>query len=236
MNLEKLPAGFCTITQAEAEERFGLKEIDTVGKFNYPLIFLHAGDLHMPGDFDEAWVTENLFADEPPTREQELIVVDGSLSVDGMISIGHGRTWPSLLVRGDLRCSIWDMGENLVHIAGDVHVERLFHEHGEGHNGWLGVGGAASMPMLLVHDSPVWFKSLDPGTITLNYFSDEDEYYDFDYGQSDMYEICDPMLLKDGRDLEDEVDAYNFGVDFLRRVAEGDSPFKPGFELRKKND
>ncbi len=123
---------------------------------------------------------------------------------------------------------------SLTQVDGDLEFERAY--HGYGHSGQVRVGGVARTPVFLSYDHPVWFD-LDPAfeTITINYSGEADEYFDYDYALPEVYEIFDPVLFeKSGKDLEDEVTAYNFASAVMGRFKRGESPFVEGFVPAKK--
>ncbi len=221
-----LPEGFEHLTPEQAQRRFNIEGVETIGRTFHDPILVHPGDLHLDGDLTETWIVESFFAGER-ARRQELLIIDGDLIVEGMLRLGDARTFPSLIVRGNLKCRVLDIRSSLTQVDGDLEITGAY--HGFGHSGQLRVDGVGRTPVFLTRNHPDWF-AFDPdvATVKINYYSEKDEYFDYDYSLPDIATIFDPALLPEGVDLSDDTDAYNFSTAVLERFRTGESPFRDG--------
>ena len=230
MTQSSLPAGFQRIDKNEAQARFDLNSVDTIGRIFHDHIFVHSGDLELES-LDETWFQETFFgADE--SRHQALLIIDGNLKV-GALSLGANHTFPSLIVRGDVHANMMEVNSSLMQIDGDLTIERAYHGYQD--QGQLRVGGVARVPLFISYNHPVWFDlAPDAEMISINYYSEEEEYFDYDYSLPEVLDIFDSELFSSGRNLRNSTVAFNFAQKMVSRLEKGESPFRAGFVPKKK--
>ena len=201
------------ISQEEAMERFNLDQYDPLGEMDYDSILVLEGDTIIETDVTYYSVND-LFFNGTRASEEELIIVNGNLTIKGDLKITDG--YPCFLVLGDLHCDLLYSGDNMTHITGDAFIKYVY--NGNYNHGCITIEGKTTVPYLLNSDHA---SNLNPSpkTILINYYNNYDDSFNYDYYSEDIPNIFVKGLANGG------------GLDldaFIKRVKSGKSPFKSG--------
>ncbi|MGH1338030.1 MAG: leucine-rich repeat domain-containing protein [Aureispira sp.] len=211
------PLQITFLEEEEAEERFEFGQYEPLGDIEYDAIAVIEGDTIIHQTIDDDSI-EAIFFDNNRTSEQELIIINGNLTVKGAINIEEDM--PSLLVIGDLHCEVLHGKDSCIDVTGDAHIQYVF--DGNYNHGSVMVHGTTYVPYILNSDH---CSTLTPSkkAILINYYNQQDDFFTYDYYRSDLANI----LVKGLAEIEDE-DASLDVEAFIKRVRSGKSPFKKG--------
>ncbi|CAA6799014.1 MAG: Unknown protein [uncultured Aureispira sp.] len=202
------------LTNEAAIEQFNLKEYDPFGQMGFESVLLLEGDAEIDGDLDYQW-----YQKEAKKLKQEgdyaLILVDGNLIVHGDISPG-ADSMPCLFVTGDVTCEALRSYDECIYIKGDATIKYAF--DGNYNDGSIVIEGTTKVPYVLNSDH---CSSISPeGAILINYYGDDDDFFDYDYTTQDFERVMVSKVL----DEDDELDTEAF-INLLRA---GKSPLRKG--------
>jgi len=201
------------IEEEEARERFDLDQYEPLGDIEYDAVLLLEGDIVIDATIDDDSVN-SIFFDNKRETEEELIVINGNLTIKGDLDISE--SYPCFLVVGDLHCEVLNSYDNITNVTGDAHIKYAY--NGNYNHGSITIAGTAHVPYLLNsdHDSGL---NPSPKTITINYYGNYDDFFTYDYYSEDLSNILTKGIM-DGEDFDFEK--------FITRVKSGKSPFKAG--------
>lgn len=200
------------LTSQAISERFDMSRFENL---DYGRVILLDGDTTIKGDLSSNWaikVLEEL--NEDTALGDILIMANGNLTVEGNINIGDYH--PHLLVTGNVHCDVLKSGDDTIHITGDANVKYAF--YGYYNDGTVRVEGTTYVPYVLNSDHD---SSIKPsGAVLINLYSDQNDFFEYDYTRSVLAEVIVPEAL----DKDDDVDVWKF-IDIVKA---GKSPFKEG--------
>jgi predicted DNA-binding WGR domain protein/Leucine-rich repeat (LRR) protein len=213
LKTDKTPTKTIFISQEEAMERFDLEQYDPLSCLDYDTVLVFEGDTIIEADITHDSISTVFFNKDRKT-EEELIIINGNLTVKGNLDISE--EYPGLLVLGDLHCEVLCSNDNCINVTGDAFVKYAY--DGNYNHGSITIDGTTHVPYLLNSDHD---SGLNPGpkTILINYYGDYDDFFIYDYYAEDL-----PNILTKGIMDGDDFDAENF----IARVKTGKSPFKSG--------
>lgn len=200
---------------AAAENRFQISNYDPVCNIDHEKILLFDGDTTIEGDMDAEWVSRTLeAAGESPDDSGLLVIVNGNLTVTGDIRFSDYR--PALLVLGDLHCHVLKSGDESIHISGNATIKYAY--YGYYNDGSISIAGKTTVPYVLNSDHHSDLTPVD--SVLINVYSDDDDFFEYDFTQKDLAEVILPELMKD---------SFSLNVwAFIDKLKTGASPFKPG--------
>ena len=213
------PLQITLIEGDEAYERFDFNRFEPLGDIEYDSVLVIEGDTIIQQTINDDSIEALFFANDR-TSSEELIIINGNLTVEGDIDISED--FPCLLVVGDLHCDNLHSNDNCTDVTGDAHIKYVF--DGNYNHGAVMVHGTTHVPYLLNSDH---CSTLTPSkkTILINYCNQQDDFFTYDYYRSDLANI----LVKGLAEIEDEDDYATLDVEaFIKRVQAGKSPFKKG--------
>lgn len=210
---DKSPTQTLFMDQEAAMERFDLAQYDPLSCLDYDTVLVFEGDTVIDADINHHSIKAVFFKNKRET-EEELIIINGNLTVKGTLDISE--EYPGLLVLGDLHCDVLCSNDNCINVTGDAFVKYVY--DGNYNHGSITVDGTTHVPYLLNSDH---CSSLNPSpkTILINYYGDYDDFFTYDYYAEDL-----PNILTKGIMDDDDFDSEKF----IARVKTGKSPFKSG--------
>lgn len=197
----------------EAREKVDMSRYSPFGDFDYDRVIYFEGDVYVDGNLNPDWARAILEAEEEGTDlDDMLILVKGNLIVDGYIMPGDDSS-PSLFVTGNVACEILFSGDECIQICGNADVRYVL--DGNYNDGSIAIDGITKVPYLLNsnHNTSV----NERGAILINYFSDSNDFFNYDYTTKDFDQILVPAVYQ-----KEKLDLFAF-IDLLK---EGKSPFK----------
>ncbi|MGV6862528.1 MAG: leucine-rich repeat domain-containing protein [Putridiphycobacter sp.] len=203
------------LSKEVAQKRFNLSQFDPLGIVGFDSYVIFDGQVEINTDLEEGTFEELFFSEKESALSNTLFIVNGNLKVNGDIAIQEGM--PCLLVLGDVHCDVLHSFDNVIHVIGDAHIKYAFNGHYN--HGSITVEGATHVPYLLNsdHDSRL---SPTENTIKINYYTDWDDFFQYDYYQEDLYKVVIDEVLSDDDELE-----YDRFIEVLKS---GKSPLKEG--------
>lgn len=202
------------LTNEEAVKRFKLDNYDPFGRMGFEFVLLLDGDTEINGNLDYTW-----FKKEAEEAKQEgeyaLILVNGNLVVHGDISPG-ADSMPFLFVTGNVTCDVLKSYDECIYIVGDATIKYAF--DGNYNDGMIVIAGKTSVPYILNSDHSSEIDS--DGAITINYYGDYEDFFNYDYTVKDFERVMLSKVL----DEDGGLDQHAF-IDLLRA---GKSPLKKG--------
>lgn len=213
------PIAITFIDEDEARDRFDLDRFEPLGDIEYDTVVLIEGDVTIGQSITDDSINA-IFFDNDRTSSEELIIINGNLTVEGDIDISED--FPCLLTIGDLHCNNLHSNDNCIDVTGDAHIKYVF--EGNYNHGAVMVHGTTHVPYLLNSDH---CSTLTPSkkTILINYYNQQDDFFTYDYYRSDLANI----LVKGLAEIDKEDDYATLDVEaFVKRVQSGKSPFKKG--------
>lgn len=203
------------LSQEEINQRFDMSPYDIIGSCKYDAILFFDGDTTITGNLDqeavEAFLKE-LNSDQ--SVSDMLVMVNGNLTVSGIV--GMGDYSPHLLVLGSVHCDVLYSSDDTMFITGDAHVKYAY--YGYYNDGSITVAGTTYVPYVLNSDH---HSAITPqGAILINVYSDQNDFFEYDYASEVLNESVVPEALDD----KGEFDAWKF----IEVVKQGQSPFKEG--------
>lgn len=201
------------IQEDEARERFDLDQYGLIGEIPYDNILVLEGSVVIDSTIDDDSV-ESIFFGEGRETEEELIIINGNLTVEGDINISEN--YPCLLVLGDIHCEVLHSYDNITHVTGGAHIKYAY--NGNYNHGSITISGTTHVPYLLNsdHDSTLYPSAK---TILINYYGNYDDFFVYDYYREDLPNIFVKNALYKG--------SFDYGIliDYLKT---GKSPLKKG--------
>ena len=198
-----------------AQKQFNLSQYDPLGIVGFDNFVLFDGHVEINTDLEEGTFEELFFSDKESAEGNTLFIVNGNLKVKGDIHFSEGM--PCLLVIGDVLCDVLHSFDNVIHVTGDAHIKYAF--NGNYNHGSITVEGTTHVPFLLNsdHDSRL---NPTPDTIKINYYTNWDDFFQYDYYAEDLYKVVIDELLSEDDELE-----YD---QFIEVLKSGKSPLKKG--------
>ncbi len=207
------------ISKEEAVERFNLRsgKYDVLPHLGYETVVVIEGNTTIGTNLTSDTVSELFFNNDRKTR-QDLIIINGDLTVKGDINLKSQAYKTYLLVLGNLTCEVLMSTKYIMHFAGDAHIQYVFNANYN--DGITTIEGTTHVPYFLHsnHNANVTFGE---ETIIINYYGDDDGGwdYDFDYYRNQLADVL----------VEEVCPAGEFNRDlFIDYVKTGSSPFKEG--------
>ena len=216
----------------EAIEKFNLEKFDPLQRLDVSVVIAIGGDIHIKENLDD-WHHE-ILAGNPDFDGTLLIVVDGNLKVDGIVT-GTKDFNTHLLVLGDLHCEILRSCDEVTHITGNAFIKYVY--DGNYNDGCIVIEGKTDVPYFLNSDHS---SSIKPSkeTVMICYRGDDGS-FKYDITEDDLKDAFPPSiysyeLYQDEYDEDEIIEEGEFNKDaFYRIVKSGRSPFKEGFVLSK---
>jgi Leucine-rich repeat (LRR) protein len=183
------------ITLPEMKYRFDLNKYQPFDQFKFDKIIFFDGNAFIDGDLNQRWAekTVNDLGGDPDL-DNALILVNGNLTVAGAIHPSDD-CFPFLLVLGNVQCDVLLSDDECIHIAGDADITYAF--DGNYNDGSIVIEGKTRVPYVLNsnHSSKIHAQ----GAILINYYSDADDFFDYDYTVKDFERvIVSSALDKEG--------------------------------------
>jgi predicted DNA-binding WGR domain protein/Leucine-rich repeat (LRR) protein len=214
------------LSKEEAYKQYPIKN-SIVGNIDYDAHIVVKGDVVINEDFGDHNVERFFF---PNGREtvQEMIIIEGDLTVQGDFTLCADPYYPCLLVLGNLYCDVFDHTNNYVHITGDAFIKYVF--SGDYNHGSIDIDGTTYVPYLINSDHGCGMTPHND-TICINCYSDHDDFFNYDYYHEDLISLMDESILDiyDEEEHDLEFDANRF----IELVKAGKSPFKKGAKVKK---
>jgi hypothetical protein len=209
------------ITKEEAVTLFDVRKFTPIGSIRYDAIVVLEGDITLDADLTSSSVTTVIFDKNRQTSE-ELIIVNGNLTVNGQISLGL-EEFPALLVLGDLYCDVLHSIDDLIHVTGDAYIKYVF--NGNYNHGEITIEGTTHVPYVLNSDHS---SNINPhkDAILINYHNNNDDFFKYDYYAEDLEGILVPEALN----------KENIGIDynaFVDIVKSGKNPIIEGAKTKR---
>lgn len=204
------------ITLPEMKYRFDLNKYQPFDQFEFDKIIFFDGNAFIDGDLNQQWAEKTvheLGAD--PDLDSALILVNGNLTVAGAIHPSD-ECFPFLLVFGNVQCDVLQSDDECIHITGDADITYAF--DGNYNDGSIVIEGKTRVPYLLNsnHSSRIDAQ----GAILINYYSDADDFFDYDYTVKDFERVIVSSALDTDGGLKPAV--------FIKLLMAGKSPLKKG--------
>jgi len=199
------------ITVEEAKERFNIGEYEPLGDLDYDAVLLFEGDTIIDADIKDNSIEEVFFNGERST-EEELIIVNGNLTVNGSIELFAETGYPALLILGDVHCEQLHSNDGLTHIKGDAHIKYAF--SGTYNHGTIVIEGTTNVPYVFNSDH---MSDINPSdtAILVNTYNNSSE----DIERVFVEEVCN------GDEIEMEA--------FVAHLAAGKNPLKEGAKMSR---
>ncbi len=208
------------LTAKEANERYALKQYDPIGLPRYPTIVVFEGDVTITGDLNKQTV-EKVFFEGDRTPTDDLVIIDGSLSVRGCLELDGYH--PCLLVLGDLRCELMTSLNAYKHITGDAFIEIAF--FGNYNHGGTFIDGTLHVPLLMNSDHGCEI-TVAPDTVCINYFNDDDDFFEYAFTAKDLPRLFPDPLFEWHTDVDYDFEWYAV----VESLKAGRSPFRDGVD------
>ncbi len=216
------------LTREEANQRFELDKYKLLASVPNDAIIVLEGDITIDTFLSESSITSVIFNGERTTA-QELIIVNGNLTVKGGISIGSEGKCPSLLVLGDLHCDSLESTDDFIEVTGDAYIKYIF--DGNYNHGAIKIAGTTHVPYILNSDH---CSNLNPSdnAIVINYYNSSDDFFKYDYYAGNLVDVCIPKVFNleqeelDEMDEDDREDVEFDRITFAIIVESGRSPLK----------
>lgn len=208
------------LTREATAEIADISSYIPISKIAFERVLYFDADLSVDGDLNLDWITAVLKEQEQAVQATDvLILVKGKLTVKGDIALGEDS--PCLLVLGDVKCDVLYSGNTLIHITGDADIKYAL--DGNNNAGGITIGGVTSVPYVLNanHETNVKPK----GAILINYFSDTDDFFTYDYTVKDFRQVMVPAVF--------EKDTFSRQL-FISLLKARKSPLKKGAVEAKK--
>ncbi len=222
------------ITEEEAITRFDINKYDLIGTVPFHEIVVLEGDTVFEENLTNDSITTLIFEGKRTTT-QELIIINGNLTIKGNLSIGT-EICPTFLILGDLHCDSLYSTDEFIEVTGDAYIKYIF--DGNYNHGAIRIAGTTHVPYVLNSDHSSNIKPSDD-TIIINYHNSYDDFFDYDYYSDDLVSVCVPEVLGveqeelDEMD-EDEKEEVEFDrIMFAQIVKSGESPFRDGAKTKK---
>lgn len=210
------------ISNEEAVERFCLNEHEPFGDMGFETVILLEGDTFIDGNLDTEWY-ERLMEENEREPDQDLILVNGNLTVTGTVTPG-GDGLPFLFVNGNINCEFLLSYDECICVTGDADIKYAF--YGEYNDGMIEICGKTRVPWLLNSDH--YSQINHENAITVNCYSDYDDHFEYDFSRKDFIRAFRDEVL-DFSDNEASLDIQKF----LSILKSGESPLKPGAKTER---
>ncbi|MBU1221519.1 leucine-rich repeat domain-containing protein [Myxococcota bacterium] len=210
------------ISNEEAVERFCLDEHEPFGDMGFETVILLEGDTVIDGNLDTEWY-EKLMEENDREPDQDLILVNGNLTVNGTVTPG-GDGLPFLFVNGNITCDFLLSYDECICITGDADIKYAF--YGEYNDGMIEICGKTRVPWLLNSDH--YSQINHEGAITINCYSDYYDHFDYDFSRKDFIRAFRDEVL-DFSDTDARIDVDKF----LAILKSGETPLKPGAKTER---
>lgn len=208
------------LTNDEAVEKYGLAD-RYVGNIRFAKVIVFEGDVEIYGDVNKNTV-ESLFFDGEREPTDELVIIDGNLTVHGSLDLTE--YYPCLLVLGDLHCDFVTSVNSYKEVTGDAYITTAF--IGNYNHGQMVVEGTTHVPLILNSDHGCTMTP-NPKTVCINYFSYHDDFFKYDYYVDELKNLFPDEFFE----LFDEDDDEDFDFEWWSLAAtlkSGASPFLEG--------
>lgn len=205
------------LSDEDARAKYSYNDL-SIGAPSYASVILFEGDVVIRGDVNKKTV-ESLFFDGDRTPTDELVIIDGNLTVKGSLDLTE--YYPCLLVRGDLRCDFVTSVDSYKQVTGDAYITTAF--IGNYNHGQMVVDGTTHVPLILNSDHGCTMTP-NPKTVCINYYGHNDDFFEYDYYVDDL-----KKLFAD--DLFDWFGEEDFDFDWwslASTLKSGASPFLEG--------
>lgn len=191
------------------------EEADVTMDISFENVLCFEGDLEINGDLDEKWVVGVLKENSFPEETADLLMlVKGSLTVHGDITPG-ADSYPCLMVVGNVTCEVIKSYDEIIHITGDADVKYAI--DGNYNHGSITIEGATRVPYVLNSDHSTTLNPVN--AVLINYYSDYEDFFDYDYTVQDFERVMVSSVYKD-----EDFDQHAF----IKLLKQGKSPLKKG--------
>jgi Leucine-rich repeat (LRR) protein len=183
---------------------------------NFQKVIFFDGDTHIKGDLNQPWTKAILKTLGKGTDEGDtLILVNGNLTVAGTIKPTED-SFPFLLVIGNVQCEVLQNYDECIYITGDADITYAF--DGNYNDGSITIGGITRVPYVL--NSNHSFSITPEGAILINYFGDDDDFFEYDYTNKDLERVMVPAVFDKKKSFSQ--------FSFIELLKAGKSPLKKG--------
>ena len=207
-----------SISLVDARKRFGLKQFDPLGFLDYDAVRLFEGATTIRGDVNRKTLADLVFEGNRTSR-QELVIVDGDLTIAGSLEIES--YYPNVLVLGDLRCEALISMDSFTWVTGNAYIEACYFGHYN--DGGAHVGGTTHVPLLFNSDHD---SSLTPAkrTVCVNYYGNRDDFFEYRFYSRDLPKLFPADLFEWHSDEDFDFDWWALA----KRIRCGQPVFMPG--------
>jgi Leucine-rich repeat (LRR) protein len=183
---------------------------------NFKKVIFFDGDANIKGDLNQQWAEATLKTLGKDTNVGDtLILVHGNLTVAGTIKPSED-SFPFLLVIGNVQCDVLQNYDECIYITGDADITYAF--DGNYNDGSITIGGITRVPYVLNSNHS---SSITPeGAILINYFGDDDDFFEYDYTNKDLVSVMVPAVFNKKKDFSQ--------FSFIELLKAGKSPLKKG--------
>lgn len=205
------------LTKEEAVSLFDIRKYDTIGSIRYDTIIVLEGDIILEEDLTSESIDNLIFNGNRKTSE-ELIIINGSLMIDGYLDIAE--EYPCLLVLGDLHCNVLHSFDDLIHVTGDAYIKYVF--NGNYNHGQITIEGTTHVPYVLNSDHS---SNINPheSAVLINYYNNYKDFFEYHYYKEDLESVLVPEALSEG---------YLEYDDFIKIVVSGKNPILEGAKTK----
>lgn len=196
------------ITMSDVDNRFPLHEYEPLNDPPFERAILFKGDVDISSSLTHEWL--NNFAKSSNSHEI-LVIVNGNLKVGGKIDIGGAHC---LLVCGNVECDVFESNSSMICITGDAKIKYVF--RGEYNHGGICIQGKTHAPYVINYDHSAKLQ-VEKGII-INYYSDYNDFFTYDYTKKDFANVIEDSLLMDDGSLDSDA--------FITQVIARKSPLK----------
>ncbi|THU38375.1 leucine-rich repeat domain-containing protein [Niastella caeni] len=204
------------ISNDEAQQRFDLDQYDPFGDMGFEKVILLDGDTYINGDLNIEWTNNTLATlGAKADTDSTLVLVNGNLTVAGTIKPST-ESFPFLLVLGNVQCDVLTSYDECIHITGDADITFAF--DGNYNDGSITIEGVTRVPYVLNSDHS---SSIRPeGAVLINYYSDHDDFFEYDYTTKDFERVMVSAVFDEKKDFRQFA--------FIELLKAGKSPLKKG--------
>ncbi|SDH41245.1 leucine-rich repeat domain-containing protein [Chitinophaga filiformis] len=173
------------LTLEAAKAKVDISSYGPIGEIAFERVLYFGTDLSVEGDLTPDWVKAVLEEHGGPVEVADLLVlVKGGLTVKGDIAPGED-SYPCLLVLGDVKCDVLYSGDEFIYITGNADIRYAL--DGNYNDGSITITGKTNVPYVLNSNHEMNIKP--KGAILINYFSDADNFFAYDYTVKDFQDV-----------------------------------------------
>ncbi|RAV97589.1 leucine-rich repeat domain-containing protein [Pseudochryseolinea flava] len=201
------------LNEASLQNKFDFALYDNINHIDKEVILFFDSDVRIEQDLNAEYILALVKALGGDESSSILMMVNGNLDVRGTVKPGNDGI-PSLLVIGNLTCDVLQNYDESIYVAGDANVKYVY--DGNYNHGSITVKGKLNVPYLLNSDH---HSDVNPqGAILINYYSNHNDFFTYDYTTNDFERVMVPGVLDDRGDFSQHR--------FIQWVKEGKNPLK----------